>query len=1176
MKKFSGGYISLNNNFVFSEIPTKKEIDFQLSGILSILKNIMFRGCPLKCSDFLQKTIGHGIPQKKKQKFYIACSKNNQTLWDNVIKGGDKTNPALSFFMEFKRRHPEESALFLPECLFREIVEEDNIAEDSSVDFYSPSLKIAIEIDGHQHNTQTGKSNDAQRDRWLRQKGISIYRLKTTEYMHGKWNDVIWDKIKNELDKALSLKECILFKNNYEKDDIAFLAIFRFQMALIYLLEKGYFSIDDEKVEISINKISGLEEEYLHTAYDDLIIIIKNLYALCGKQITPPKLYVTFDKKVKDKISIDMELFQFYDQRIFEEKETLLIRNDYFQYTDNSKGIKGVGKYKNYYFVQNSDFKFDNISNKNEHQKRALRFFLKLIFGYDSFRKNQEDIIIQGLKSENGVIGLLPTGSGKSLCFQLVGMLNSGMTIIISPLKSLMSDQCANLKTRFQISNSIYISSDNKKDSLYYIKKGNEKFIYVAPERFFNAEFMCFFKNNVSKIGQIVIDEVHCLSEWGHDFRTSYLLLFNFLKEANLKQNVLLMGTSGTSSSRVTNDISKEFKKLNKNIILIKSDTIKRAELSYEVIKCTNENEEDKLKEIIYKDALDKKKVLIFEMYKKNLAKIRNVLATLNNNGDAISECDKNRPAIYANEIVKAVTFGGGGNSSKKTLRELEQSNGIIQQFENVDFEKAKNIKSDCLEELSNTDKIEIYKHNVANVVIATKAFGMGLDIPDIRHTIHIGVGSSVEDVCQQMGRAGRDGKHSICSVIFNRTSKPFDFEKIIENFSDDLYKLNKKISAEKDKFQAIEKPLFLITSSNPSPTWENKFVMLLFLILYKPISINDEELKKIILKKGISTLDLKLIFKLMCDRNKSTTEKLSFDRFNKIERPNEIQLFKTYIDKALYRLYILGVIGLWGIEYSNDLYNPMYTNLHIKYVSKKDIQEHLYQYIHKYDASFDKLSFKDDEVFIAYLFRGISELCKWNYNNFFLYRWRSLETIYNWIYNFKDSKSFEEHLDNYFTENIQLNNAIENIENYQLWFDAIESDTLKSLKDQLRRKIETYTNNIAIDFISGIVHLKLRNFNSPDGSERLKKAFAYILEQKNEDIDDILLNTFSILKKTGKKLFLKFWIDNFSEKWDLSVIQNEFKLLDEISRSELKSRIFLKKLTSQLSQLNSAINSIT
>lgn len=902
------------------------------------------------------------------------------------------------------------------------------------------------------------------------------------------------------------------------------------------------------------------------------------------KNIKLPELKIFFEKKEKDAISINMELFQLYDQSFFEEHETLFIKNDYFLYTDNAEGKKGIGRYKNYYSVEYSDFRFNDLLNSNDDQKQALQFFLKHFFGYDSFRKNQEEIIIQSCNPENGVIGLLPTGSGKSLCFQLVGLLNPGMTIIVSPLKSLMSDQCANLKNRFQISNSIYITSDNKKDSYYYTTKGNEKFIYLSPERFFNAEFMNFFKRNVSKIGQIVIDEVHCLSEWGHDFRTSYLLLFNFLKEVNLKQNILLMGTSGTSSSRVTNDISKEFKKLDKNIILVKSDTVKRRELSYEVINCNDENEEEKLKELVYNDVLKNKKIIIFELYKANLSKIRNYLLKINNDLSVNSKYDENYSVCFnsevcSDEIVKPVTFEGGNSDKKRiTLRKLEQDKGIIGKDSKVDFEKAKKIKSDDLENLTNADKIEVFKNNVANVVVATKAFGMGLDIPDIRHTIHIGVGSSVEDVCQQMGRAGRDGKPSLCSVLFNHTLKPFDFEKTIEKFSDNLYGLNKEIRKEKRKFQAVGKPLSLITLSNLSPVLESKFVMLLFHILYKPNLINDQKLKEKFQKReNLSTLTLKELFELMHDRNESAKEKFSFEMFVRTEAEKEIKLeyFKTYIDKALYRLYILGVINLWGIQYTNNINNPTYTNLCIKDFSKEDIQEYLYDYIHRYDSSFDKLPIKDGERVIAYIFKSISELCKWNFNNFFLYRWRSLETIYNWLYSFKDSKSFEEHLDNYFSENLQLNNAVEDIENYQLWFDAIESDTLASLKDQLRRKIETYTNNVAIDFISGMVYLKSKDFNSSDGEPRLKKAFVSILKRKQEDIDDILQNTFNGLNKNGKKLFLKFWCDNFFEKWDLTVIQNGVDSLDELSKNELKGRIFLKKLTAQLSQLNSTVNAI-
>lgn len=239
MKKISGGYIALNNNFVFSEIPTKKEIDFQTSGILSILKNIMFRGCPLQCSESLNKAVGK-IPQKKKEKFFLACSDNQKSQWDTIIKGGEKTTPALSFFKEFQSFYPKESKLFLPECSFREIIEEENIAEDSSVDFYSPSLKIAIEIDGRQHISQKGMADDAQRDELLKQKGISILRFKTSDFIRGKWSSKVWEEIKQKLEKASSLNN-VIFQDNYNENDIAFFGNISFSDSFDVFIGKRLF-----------------------------------------------------------------------------------------------------------------------------------------------------------------------------------------------------------------------------------------------------------------------------------------------------------------------------------------------------------------------------------------------------------------------------------------------------------------------------------------------------------------------------------------------------------------------------------------------------------------------------------------------------------------------------------------------------------------------------------------------------------------------------------------------------------------------------------------------------------------------------------------------------------------------------------------------------------------------
>ncbi|MGL5983973.1 MAG: RecQ family ATP-dependent DNA helicase, partial [Cetobacterium sp.] len=184
--------------------------------------------------------------------------------------------------------------------------------------------------------------------------------------------------------------------------------------------------------------------------------------------------------------------------------------------------------------------------------KSKANELLKNIYGYNNFRKGQE-IIIDYTLSKHDVLGIMSTGSGKSICYQIPSLLYSGLTIVISPLISLMKDQVDSLKylgVRASFLNST-LTKEEYLEIIESIKSKNTKLLYISPERLNSQNFINFIKS--IKISMIAIDEAHCISQWGHDFRQSYLQIPNFLKK--IEQRPQILALTATATSKVREDI---------------------------------------------------------------------------------------------------------------------------------------------------------------------------------------------------------------------------------------------------------------------------------------------------------------------------------------------------------------------------------------------------------------------------------------------------------------------------------------------------------------------------------------------------------------------------------------------------------------------------------------------
>ncbi|GAF04645.1 DEAD/DEAH box helicase [Saccharicrinis fermentans] len=677
--------------------------------------------------------------------------------------------------------------------------------------------------------------------------------------------DIVFS-LQKELDYLLLLQWLYQEDNNKEQTEytkvdtvnlqlvLSPIAIARLQKVILEALMLGRLSLDQDEWRVLVEE---KDVPCAAIAFKDLAMLFDHI---CG--LSEDYSYIKFPKIELDIISC--EEFSnsplHLDANVSAVKKAVHKKVEYDLVIETStigyKGIKEdsfshfkVKKYC-YFKIQSAkeitstrtiytsdEINYRNLVSKDERgeykeieeRKSLLQYFLQLLFRKQDFRPGQLPILSRALQKKC-VIGLLPTGGGKSLTYQIAALLQPGITLIVDPLSSLMKDQYDGL-INAGIDCCTYINStvEDKEARAKQMEKSEKLFVFMSPERLaiykFRKRLQRMHETSVY-FAYGVLDEVHCVSEWGHDFRIPYLHLgrnlYQYVKPKN--GHVSLFGLTATASFDVLADVERELSA--EGAFVLDADTIvryensDRLELQYKIEKVKVKFEEDKFFKFGHLDPGLPRAISLFGPFSSKaiqLAKNRALYSY-------ISEVPK-----YVNELQNPdwlatihSRFKKRQNLDELAYRDLKtemaadffkkqecyDQAGIVfcphKANTGISVEANKQILSTKVASIgtflggddtgSSVENLELFRDNKQSVMVATKAFGMGIDKPNVRFTVNMNYSSSLESFVQEAGRAGRDRKMALATILIS----DYKIERLnpIVTYDGDDFKIKKVFNA--------------------------------------------------------------------------------------------------------------------------------------------------------------------------------------------------------------------------------------------------------------------------------------------------------------------------------------------------------------------------------------------
>ena len=1065
MNRFSSSYVYRRSNYVLLGCEQFGTIESEWAPIACVAENLLQRGMPTHPSQRLTDLLGDRIKLDIDRPARRLIT--HDRMWANTIKGtpDGSFNPAADFFATLL---PEALPLgkryiinyILPEALISDIVPDcDQRFTEQRVDFYCPRANLVIEIDGSQHDRGPQSFLDRDRDLYLQANGIETVRVKVGDLSAAEAARTLCERFDDGEDLPVEVDESRVL--SYE------IAI-RSQMAIITLVKRGMLSPDDPSwtIDFACDRPDVDAEELILCCIEDVFDLFENICILMDRPFNRPQLRLSSDSP---DVRLDVSATKMWSE-LESAPEVVYARNDYYEQHD-------------FFTVSHAEpitYKTDDPERRDEVNK-ALSFFLKYIFEYDDFRPGQDGIIRRAL-ARIATLGILPTGSGKSLCYQMACLLQPCINFVVCPIISLIQDQELNAH-EFGIDRVGRIESQmdrtDKNVVLDAFGKGKYFFIWISPERFQTIDFRQRLSelSNRRHFGYAVIDEVHCLSEWGHDFRVSYLKLYGTIKKYCKEAQIIAL--TATASRNVLEDLLSELEITKANVQT--STSLDRPELKYHIVRVEEQDREAKLDEVL--DQIDRyfQKTegvdTIFEPRgKDSICGI--IFSNLKDNFYKYPATCEGVLAHLRGRGILADSYHGGRENERSRIQEE-------------------------------------FLDNQFTVMSATKAFGMGVNKKNIRYTIHNGLPWSVEAFYQEAGRAGRDPEHndSECYILYSNENDPGEARHLFEEGTtvEDIIGLQPNLVGDLDTL------FFLWSGNHEDLLIEREAIVETFKWLYRNRG-----------KDGHVTVKWDLVKELTRDaaneraRQRAAAEKKTVKAEVRIGTQD-----------ALYKLAILGIVIDWTVDYNTETYDVEMRE--IGGDSEAFVKDALQTYIKRHNPTF---SFEDPspshrKYVDAYLKapKGnkliglIDTLLLWTSDNIVFSRRRAIGNMLDLCESDRSEQEIRDYINSYFRLDTESNDQLDAIvrdtvnigtwtrlfTTYELTDDpAVQRDVLKdpeeiaSIAALCDRYRESFHANIGLEWSTLMARLLAGTFSEPDIESLFEFVKTTIGEYPSLDADEL------------------------------------------------------------------------
>ena len=988
------------------------------------------------------------------------------------------------------------------QVLIRELVDQpDNNLEQSRVDFVFQSgpVRWVFEVDGQQHNEPKQRDLDKQRDTLLEQYGWMVHRVPAGDVREK--HTALLEQLKDENAHILNPTEHDSVQTITARSGVhaaAFnsillpLAVQRCLRGLLLLYLHEVLDTAHQQRILIIEEDCPVVAE----AFRILCSIWEKIHILAPDTSPPPKLKLDVIGGNPDLSTADTVRYLDAPDGSYD----LILSHSFLLDTGCVGSIEKTHfpiRPKNYVCLRHAigfrgkrslqwceslrydlaDVEQATISRHDDNQEpmppekhKALIFFLKHIFRKRDFRDGQLRVIARLLQGKESIV-LLPTGGGKSLTYQFSGLLLPGMTIVIDPLVALMADQVENLQTAgidLVESVSSQQGPEDRKAVLRGMEFGRLAFIFISPERLQSQDFRNRLKTAVGEfpVSLAVIDEAHCVSEWGHDFRPSYLRLPHNLQQycsGGEDRKPTLVGLTGTASFAVLADIQTEMDVKDEYAIIL-PQSFDRPEICFDVTKVPTSGKAPALQAV-----------------KRRMPRI------LRSNPQNFYDPKGDR----TNSGIVFCPHVNGSLGVTSVAQQLGHRNFFAgQKPKNFDGESQWNEHKKKLQ--------EDFKNNRVQELVATKSFGMGIDKPNIRYTVHYVVPQSVEAFYQEAGRAGRNGKpqYARCYILY----------------SDDNWDSALEILNESDHKVALG----LLNSIN----WNNRGDLLVQLqLLFNSYGGRSEE-KKFTFKFWKENLE-----PLIADMQvvgATNTKDIVFEKDKDRERK----------EKAIFRLMLLGVVQDYTIDWGSSHFAVT-----VKRISPSELKNKLRRYLMNYksaDFAENKVSAIPKDTTTNALQKAVDVLIDFIYDVIVAKRKQALRTMGELCRNFTNDQEFRKSILAYLQEskfsdklrewiNRDFNDiGLEAIHGLLGKVTALEDlEEVKLLVGTARRMLDEDPQNLALRYLSMCARAQSE---TESDSSVLQEATTLVLQIKQnqdrlDDSDSILLSILNDIVDRRPKL---------------------------------------------------------